>query len=200
MKDYVVRISGLRKHAELNGKLGKVVGAVRDSQGGWRGRVSVADGGTQPLEDESHLPTRNLKLKNLKLQPEAPSTGAEHKVEMRATRRCGRGIFATEDLSRGELVFVGSASSLRRNVRDQWICNFNHSCSPNTFSYLHLAGAEEYSFCLRDIKSGEELTRAYKARTHTRTPAHTPPRCGGVCASVGSGLQGRVGAGVVAGW
>ena len=146
MKDYLVRISGLRKHAELNGKLGKVVGAVRDSQGGWRVRVSVADGGTQPLEDESHLPTRNLKLKNLKLQPEAPSTGAEHKVEMRATRRCGRGIFATEDLSRGELVLVGSASSLCRDVRDQWICNFNHSCSPNTFSYLNLAGAEEYIF------------------------------------------------------
>lgn len=108
-----------------------------------------------------------------------------HKTEIRENSISGRGTFATEDIKKGEMIYIRGGELMRKeeafNYRpgecndglwpitdDCWLGarneeNFklqkvyvNHSCNPN----CGLKG-EITCVAMRDIKAGEEITQDY---------------------------------------
>ncbi|MCU0782971.1 MAG: SET domain-containing protein-lysine N-methyltransferase [Verrucomicrobia bacterium] len=116
------------------------------------------------------------------------------KLEIRETRKYGKGVFAAEDIEKGRIVWVldgermdaldlvervnGDAENINDPLQigkrtyidlDEFSRTFNHSCDPST-------GIRKTSemFALRDIKKGEELTFDYSA---TIAPTEWKMRC-----------------------
>jgi hypothetical protein len=104
-----------------------------------------------------------------------------YKLEVKETKKYGKGVFAGEDIKIGDVVYilggkrmdckdlVDKVNSKKENIDDPLQIGkrtyldlnaksraFNHSCNPNT-------GLRKTSemFALRDIKKGEELTFDY---------------------------------------
>ena len=105
------------------------------------------------------------------------------KLEIRETRKYGKGVFASEDIKKGAIVYVLNGPTMspddfarmvnsdKENIDDPLQVGrrtyidldkisriFNHSCDPTT-------GIRNRSdmFALRDIRKGEELTYDYSS-------------------------------------
>jgi SET domain-containing protein len=121
-------------------------------------------------------------------------SGKRPKLEIRATRKYGKGVFAAEDIEKGRIVWVLDGERMdaldlvervnadAENINDplqigkrtyidldEVSRTFNHSCNPST-------GIRKTSemFALRGIKKGEELTYDYSA---TIAPTEWKMRC-----------------------
>jgi len=119
------------------------------------------------------------------------------KLVVKSTGKYGKGIFAGEDIRKGEVIYVLSGERMnlaemisRVNSKKEYIDDplqigkrtyidldtfshtFNHNCDPN-------AGIRKNSelFALRDIKKGEEITYDYSA-TIAPTKWHMKCKCG----------------------
>jgi len=116
------------------------------------------------------------------------------KLEIKSTKKYGNGIFAIEEIKKGEVIHVLSGEKMnpdefakRVNSKKEYIDdpfqigkrtyidldefsrNINHSCDPN-------GGIRKMSelFALRDIKNGEEITYDYSA---TIAPTRWSMKC-----------------------
>lgn len=119
------------------------------------------------------------------------------KLEVRDTKKYGKGVFAAEDIKKGRIIYVlggervdgmdliEKVNSDNENIDDPFQVGkrtyidldetsrtFNHSCDPST-------GIRKTSemFALRDIKEGEELTYNYSL-TIAPTEWRMKCRCG----------------------
>ncbi len=125
------------------------------------------------------------------------STRTRKKIVRKNTRKYGIGVFADQDIAKGEIIheFGGKKVGLKEIVDrilsgkeieddplqigrrtyidlDSMSRSFNHSCDPN-------ANMKNRStlFALRDIKKGEEITFDYSA-TIMPTDWEMPCKCG----------------------
>ncbi|MFA5745065.1 MAG: SET domain-containing protein-lysine N-methyltransferase [Candidatus Paceibacterota bacterium] len=116
------------------------------------------------------------------------------KLVIKSTKKYGNGVFATEEIKKGEVIHVLSGQRMdsvemakRVNSKKEYIDDpfqigkrtyidlnefsrtFNHSCDPN-------GGIRKRSelFALRDIKNGEEITYDYSA---TIAPTRWSMKC-----------------------
>lgn len=102
--------------------------------------------------------------------------------KIKSAGKKGKGVFATRDISKGELILIRDYSKLKRfKVGDKELAKtyhsdyigdgkyvidysphsfFNHSCEPNTKTVI-ISKNKAKVYAIKNIKKGEELTHDY---------------------------------------
>ena len=97
------------------------------------------------------------------------------KIVMQSTKKKGQGVFAKQNITKGEVVHEGKPVMLvkertshsfqiqfKAHVQlDKTSRTINHSCEPNTGVQYNIYAGYEF-VALRDIKKGEEITWDYE--------------------------------------
>jgi len=117
------------------------------------------------------------------------------KIEVKKSKIEGTGVFAEEDIKKGEIILsmddsnvvadVNSLTTYQQDYECDWLADskvilmqapekhINHSCDPNT--YVKTIDGIRKVVAMRDIKQGEELTYDYAINGYY--DCDTPCRC-----------------------
>ena len=111
------------------------------------------------------------------------------KIELRASRGKGEGVFASAPFGIGDVVIVGVIEKLldgnhshaSQVGEDEYVLHagltskVNHSCNPNCGISVNHTGAHDF-VALKNIAGGEEITFDYAMRNYT--VEYFPKTCG----------------------